>query len=166
MLQPAPVQTVYTRYIGVAQNGILASEVNFVADTRTVETAAGIGFGLAVSQGVNDRGCIIGGSAFVGITRADPTLARADLSVPGSSNTLPLDAYPQYDLAGILAAGDIWVNCYASVTPATTVTFSATTGQLGIAGTTITHARWMTTAVGSAGTPVLAVLRVGDPSFK
>src|SRR6516162_2470042 len=166
MLQPAPIQTVYTRYIGVGQNGMLADETVWAADTRTVETAAGIGFGLAVSQGTNDKGCIIGGSAFVGITRADPTLARADLSVPGSSSTLPLDSYPQYDLAGILAAGDIWVNCYAAVTPATTVTFSATTGQLGVAGTTITHARWMTSASGSAGTPVLAVLRLGDISSR
>ena len=166
MLQPAPLQTVYTRYLGVGQNGMLADETVWAADTRTVETAAGIGFGLAVSQGTNDKGCIIGGAAFVGVTRADPTLARADLSVPGTSTVVGLDLYAQNELAGVLTMGDIWVNCYASVTPATTVVFSATTGQLGVAGTTITHARWMTTAAGSAGTPVLAVLRLGDISSR
>ena len=75
MLQPAPVQTTYIRYLFPAQNGMLASEHNFAADTRIVETAAGIGFGLAVSQGVNDDGCIIGGSAYVGVTRAKRLLA-------------------------------------------------------------------------------------------
>jgi hypothetical protein len=163
MLQPAPVQPTYTRYITPAQNGILASAVPWAADTRIVETAAGIGFGLAVSQGVADDGCIIGGAAFVGITRADPTLPRADLS-PATSPAI--DAYSRYDNAGILTMGDIWVNCYASVTPATAVVFEVATGKLGIAGTSITHARWMTTAVGSAGTPVLAVLRLGDMSSK
>jgi hypothetical protein len=141
------------------QNGMLASEVNFVADTRIVETAAGIGFGLAVSQGVNDKGCIIGGANFVGITRADPTL-------PQAAGLTVIDTYAQNDNAGILKEGDIWVNCYASVNPTTAVTFSATTGQLGLAGTTITNARWMTTAVGSSGTPALAVLRVSNIAGK
>jgi hypothetical protein len=160
MLQPAPVQTVYTRYMTPGQNGMLADETNFVSDTKIVETAAGIGFGLGVSQGTNDRGCIIGGAAFVGVTWADKTLLRTDVI------TDPIDTYLQYDNAGVLSAGDIWVNVYASVTPATTVTFSATTGQIGLAGTTITHARYMTSAAGSAGTPVLAVLRLGDPSSR
>jgi hypothetical protein len=159
MLQPAPVQTTYTRYIGPAQVGMLASEVNWAADTRIIETVAGIGFGLAVSQGVADDGCIIGGAAFVGLTMRDVTLPR--------SETLTLDAYARYDNAAILTMGDLWVLCYASVTPATaSVVFEAATGKLGIAGTTIAHARWMSTAVGSAGTPVLAVLRLGDISSR
>ena len=164
MLIPAPVQTTYTRYIGPGQNGMLADEINFTADTRFVETAAGIGFGLAVSQGTNPDGCVIGGSSPVGITRADPTLARADVY---PATALGIDIYFQNELAGILVMGDIWVNCYASVTPATaTVVFEASTGKLGIAGTTLPNARWMTTAAGSAGTPVLAVLRVANIAMK
>lgn len=158
MLQPAPVQSTYIRYLLPAQNGMLASAVNWAADTKTVETAAGIGFGLAVSQGVADQGVIIGGAAFVGVTMHDITLPR--------SETLTIDTYARYDNAAILTMGDLWVNCYASVTPATSVVFEAATGKLGIAGTSITHARWMTTAVGSAGTPVLAVLRLGDISSR
>jgi hypothetical protein len=137
---------------------MLASAINWVADSRIVETAAGIGFGLAVSQGVNDAGCIIGGSAFCGVTRADQTLPQAA--------TTTVDTYAQYDNAGILVSGDIWVNCYASVTPATAVVFEAATGKFGIAGTSVPDARWQTTAVGSAGTPVLAVLRLGSPTGK
>jgi hypothetical protein len=159
MLQPAPVQSTYTRYYFPAQNGMLASSINWAADTRIVATAAGIGFGLAVSQDpANDQGCVIGGSAFVGVTRADQTLPQAA--------TTTLDTYAQYDNAGILVSGDIWVNCYASVTPATAVVFEAATGKFGIAGTSVPDARWMTTAVGSAGTPVLAVLRLGSPTGK
>jgi hypothetical protein len=159
MLQPAPVQSTYIRYLLPAQNGMLASSVNWAADTKQVETAAGIGFGLAVSQGVADQGVIIGGAAFVGITRADITL-------PQASGITIIDTYLQYDNAGVFTMGDIWVNCYAAVTPATTVVFEAATGKPGIAGTTITHARWMTSANGSAGTPALAVLRLGDISSR
>jgi hypothetical protein len=143
---------------------MLASAINWSADTRIIETAAGIGFGLAVSQGTNDDGCVIGGSAPVGVTRADPTLARADLAPATSPG---IDIYRQYDNAGVLTMGDIWVFAYASISPATaTVVFEAATGKFGIAGTTYPNARWMTTAVGSAGTPVLAVLRVANIATK
>jgi hypothetical protein len=157
MLQPAPVQTTYTRYLKPGQNGMLADEINYAADTRIVETAAGIGFGLAVSQGVADDGCIIGGSVFVGITRADITLARADVTP-----ALTVDVYPQYDNAGILVMGDIWVFCYGNVAAGAAVTYDTTTGKLGAAGTTIEDARWMMAAAGSAGTPILAVVRIGN----
>ena len=151
MLQPAPVQTVYTRYQPNAQNGMLADETNWVGDTRTVETVGGLGFGLAVSQGTNDRGCIIGGAAFVGITRADQTLPR--------SETLSLDSYAQYDNAGILAMGDIWVFPDNAVVAGEAVYYSATTGKLGHSGgTLIEDARWMT----SAAAGVLAVVRIGN----
>src|SRR5262252_7552287 len=164
MLIPAPVQTTYTRYQPVAQAGMLADEVNWAADTRIVETTAGIGFGLAVSQGTNDDGCIIGGSAPVGVTRADTTLARADLAPATSPG---IDIYAKGDNAGVLTMGDIWVLAYASVSPATaSVVFEAATGKFGIAGTTYPNARWMTTAAGTASVPVLAVLRIANIATK
>ena len=159
MLQPAPLQSVYNRYQPNAQVGMLADMVAFAGDSRIIETAAGIGFGLAVSQGVNDDGCIIGGSAPVGVTCADATL-------PQAAGITTVDKYSQYDNAGILVMGDIWVYAYASVTPATAVVFEAATGKFGIAGTTYPNARWMMTVVGSAGTPVLAVLRLANISSK
>lgn len=159
MLQPAPIQSTYIRYILPAQNGMLASEINWSADTRIVETAAGIGFGLAVSQGTNPDGIVIGGANFVGVTRADPTIARADLY---PATAMGIDIYPQYDNAGVLVMGDIWVNCYANVAADAAVTFEAATGKFGIAGTSISTAKWMTAAAGSATVPVLAVLRLGN----
>jgi hypothetical protein len=159
MLTPAPVQPTYTRYQPPLQNGMIASETPWAADTRIVETAAGIGFGLAVSQGVNDRGCIIGGAAFVGITRADQTL-------PQASGLTTVDTYLQNDNAGVFTMGDIAVFCYAAVVAGAVVTFDPATGKLGPAGTTITHARWMNSVSGSAGVPVLNVVRLGDMSSK
>jgi hypothetical protein len=157
MLTPAPVQTTYTRYQLPAQNGMLASMVNWAADTRIVETAGGIGFGLAVSQGaLSDKGCIIGGTAFVGITRADPTIARADL-YPAPS--MGIDIYPQYDNAGVLTMGDLWVFTDNAVIPGEAVYYSSTTGRLGHSGgTVIEDARWMTTAAAGG----LAVVRLGN----
>ena len=148
MLRPAPIQTTYTRYLKPGFPGMLADEVNFAADTRTVETAAGIGFGLAVSQGTNQAGCILGGSAFVGITRADPTLVHAE----GGT----VDKYVQYDSAAVLVIGDIWV--YApGADVGEAVNYNTTTGALTSgAGTALTNARWMT----SADADGLAVVRL------
>ncbi len=159
MLTPAPVQSHYNRYLTPAQVGMLASEINWSADTRIVETAAGIGFGLAVSQGVADRGCILGGSAFVGITRADPTIAVA--------SGLTVDKYPQYDNAGILVMGDIWVSPDNAVVAGEAVYYSTTTGVLGHSGGTIIEdARWMTTSTTFTTTAgvslILAVVRLGN----
>src|SRR5262252_3548638 len=135
MLQPSPVQTNYNRYLLPAQVGMLASEINFVADTRIVETAAGIGFGLAVSQGTAAAGCILGGTAFVGLTRVDITLPR--------SETLTLDKYARYDNAGILASGDLWVIPAGTVHAGDAVYYNTSTGQLGFSGgTVIEDARW------------------------
>lgn len=157
MLQPAPVQSTYTRYQPIAQNGMLASEINWSADTRIVETAAGIGFGLGVSQGVNPDGCVVGGANCVGITRADPTLLRTDV-VPA-----PVDTYLQNDNCGVLVTGDLWVIAYAAVTVGSAVTFEAATGKLGIAGTTVPNARWMTATTASGQ---LAVVRLGNPAMR
>lgn len=160
MLTPAPVQSNYIRYLVPAQNGMLASEINFTADTRVVETAAGIGFGLAVSQGTGDRGCVLGGTAFVGVTRADPTLAQA-------SSITVVDHYQQYDNAGILVTGDLWVVPQGAVTAGEAVYYNYTTGQLGLSGgTVIEDARWMTTSATFTTTAgasvVLAVVRIGN----
>lgn len=164
MLTPAPVQTTYTRYQLPAQNGMLASEINFSADTRTVEVLSGsdntIPFGRAVSQGTHDKGCILGGSAFVGISRADPTIARADLS---PAPALTIDAYPEGDNAGILVTGDIWVIVAGNVTAGQSIHYNTTDGKLSAAGgATIDSSRFMTSAV-SGG---LAVARLGNIAGK
>jgi hypothetical protein len=67
MLQSGgPVQSAYNRYMVMGQVGTPASETGWDVDTRIFEDASppvGLGFGLAVSQGVGDRGCVVGGRA-------------------------------------------------------------------------------------------------------
>lgn len=151
MLTPGPVQSTYIRYLLPAENGMLASSVNWAADTKICETVAGIGFGLAVSQGSADRGAILGGTAFVGITRKDITLPN--VSTPGP------DIYQRYDNMGVLTMGDLWVVAEGAVVAGEAVYYNTTTGALGHSGgTKIEDARWMTSAAGGA----LAVVRLGN----
>jgi hypothetical protein len=152
MLIPNPVQSTYQRFLTVAQLGMPATTTGWDVDTRIVETSAGISFGLAVSQGTGDNGCILGGTAFVGITKADPTLAQA-------SSITTVDKYLQYDNAAIFVRGDIWVIAEDTVTAGEAVYYSTTFGTLGHSGgTVIEDARWMTSATGGN----LAVVRLGN----
>ncbi|PWT71217.1 MAG: hypothetical protein C5B60_11175 [Chloroflexi bacterium] len=125
------VQTDYAPQIRAGVNGLIADEVDNSVQTYVVETAAGIGFGLAVSQGVNDIGCIVGGTLakFLGITRRDMTLALAPVD-PLSSTPLPLDTYGQRTNAGVMSRGHMWVVPGATVAAADPVYFVAATGQL------------------------------------
>lgn len=86
----------------------VAALAGMIADTgpaeivsRTVETSAGIGFGVPVKQGSGDHGVLADVSAatkIFGITvRSQATAAEA------------VDKYPRYDTAAILRKGCIWV---------------------------------------------------------
>lgn len=148
MLTPPPVQTTYTQYINVGQNGMIASATGWDIDTRIAEditsSANGIGFGLAVSQSLmTDRGACIGqlsGGVFVGITCADPTLPNV---VPGFT-----DLYNEGDNMAVLVRGDIWVIVGDNVAAGGDVYFNSVTGQLGASGISnavhVLGARWMT----------------------
>ncbi len=161
MLQPAPVQTTYTQYMTVAQNGMPASTSGWDIDTKICEDVGGlgIGFGLAVSQGSlhGDRSACLGtfsGGNFVGITVADPTLPNIRAGFT--------DKYQDTDNMSVLVRGDIWVIAHEAVSAGDAGYFNATTGLLGnsnlTTGTIIEDARWMTTAVAGS----LAVLRLGN----
>lgn len=144
----APVQTTYPAVMPVGLPGMPASMVNWDGDTRIVETAAGIGFGLAVSKGATDRGIVIGGaSKFAGITYRDITLFGPTV-----------DVYPQYTNAGIMVRGDIWVAVGAAVVAGTAANFVAATGVITSgAGTAIPNSIWMTSQATVGG---LAILRL------
>jgi hypothetical protein len=142
----AAVQTSYPVNIAAGQAGMPADMTNFKTDTKIIETVAGIGFGLVVSQGTAARGVTLGGAAPLGITVADITLA--------STNA---DKYPRYANAGVMVEGDIWVVTEDDIALGDVVEFNATTGQLGSdGGTRLVGARWMTAA--SAGG--LAIVRL------
>jgi hypothetical protein len=164
MLTPSPVQTTYTQYLTAAQNGMPATTSGWDIDTKICEDpagTAGIGFGLAVSQGTlhGDRSACLGGlsgKAFVGVTVADPTL-------PNLSSTFT-DKYQDTDNMGVMVRGDIWVVAHEAVNAGDAAYYNTTTGLLGnsnlTSGTAIDDARWMTTAVAGA----LAVLRLSSSS--
>ena len=152
MLTPDPVQTAFQRYINAGQVGMPATSTDWDVDTRICETSAGISFGLAVSQGTGDKGCIIGGAAFVGVTRADPTLAQA-------AGVTTVDKYALGDNVAVHVRGDIWVTAEDAVAAGDAVYYDTTTGTLGHSGgTVIEDARWMT----SADAGKIAVLRLGN----
>ena len=146
------VQSTYPEEIRSAVEGMVADAGLKTIVSRTVETAAGVGFGLAVVQGTADDGVIVPtatGGVFRGITVRDVTL-------PQSAG----DAYQQYDEAALMVSGVIWVTAQEAVSAGDPVSFEVTTGQL----TTIvdaTHdaipnATWET----SAGIGTLAKIRL------
>lgn len=144
------VQSTYANNIAKGLPGMPATETGWDIDTRNVETVAGIGFGLAVSQGAADRGVIIGGTTagFRGVTVRDVTLQSSQA-----------DKYLDGQEAGVMVRGDIWVTAVAAVVAGGAVIFDGATGAFGVAaGETITKARWMT----SAGAGGLAILRLNS----
>jgi hypothetical protein len=148
-----PVQSAYVRYAPVGMAGMIAAETPYDIDTKVFEEnaspVAGVGFGVAVFQGVADRGARIGGSGvFLGITCANPTQ-------PVHSFT---DKYSGGDSIPVLTKGDIWITAEAAVVAGEALYVNAATGALAHSGGTAVHnARWMTSALAGQ----LAVLRLG-----
>lgn len=156
MLTPSPVQSTYTRYLAPGQNGMRASERPYSVRTGISEEAsAGIGFGVAVSQGDSDKGVLLGAPSsrgFVGVTVADPTL-------PNLSSTFT-DKYAPGENVGVASKGDWWVVTADAVSPGDPVKFNTTTGALSTGtGTQIANARWGTAQATPGG---LAVVELGD----
>lgn len=137
----------------VAVAGMPADMSTWDADSKFVETAAGIGFARAVSQGTDPKGVILGGTAigYRGVTYRDITLRVTNG-----------DKYLQRDLAGVCIRGDIWVDVAAAVVVTNRVFFDTATGQLGTAtGIEIAEARWMTAQATPGG---LAIVRLNGLS--
>lgn len=150
----AVVQNTYVENIRPAVAGQVANMTNWDGDTRNVETAAGIGFGLAVGQGTAAKGAVLGAAAaagFVGISIRDITLDPRDA-----------DKYQQNSNIAVLTEGDIWVLTGGAVAVGADVTFAAATGVLSSVAAdasnfAIAGARWMTATSGAA----LAIVRLG-----
>lgn len=148
-------QTSYSENMAAAVPG-MPLNADFSADTRICETAAGIGFGLAVGQGSSDKGGKLGASdagEFVGVSIRDKTLNN-DLS----------DKYAQQENMGVMTRGDIAVVVGSDVAPGDVVTFDSETGvfsatEAGAGQVQVVGARWMT----SANNGGVAVLRL--PGF-
>ena len=165
MLQPAPVQQYYNRYLTSGQNGMPATSTGWDIDTRICEdySGNGIGFGLVGSQGLStDRAAVLGahgGTQALGITVSDITLPN--VVSPGP------DRYQNTDNMAVAVRGDFWVTAATNVTAGSPVYFDPSTGQLGDTGTLLEGAMWMTSATigqlafgAQTESPNLAVVRL------
>jgi hypothetical protein len=123
------VQSTYRPQIAAGTPGLIADEAGADVLTRQVETSGGIGFGLAVGQGTADKGCVLGGSVFLGITVRDITLDRLPID-PLADSGAAADTYAQRQNAGILTRGHIWVTAAADVAAGNALAYDATTGAL------------------------------------
>lgn len=142
------LQTRYSAYMQPALEGDIATTLNDDnCETRTCETSAGIAFARAVSEGSNARGCVLGGSNFIGISISDKTLVNAygDLYCPGNN-------------VAIFLKGDVWVRPVAAVTHGVIASYDAVTGQFNPAsgGIELYGSRYVT----SAGAGQVALLRL------
>ncbi len=143
-----PIQTTYGRTQAEGVPGGPASMSGWDADSRIVETDAGIGFGLAVSRGTAQNQIVLGGADFIGVTYRDVT-----------KSVLAGDKYVDKSIAGVCVRGDIFVTVTAAVVAGDSVLYSPTTGLLGtVAGTRIPSARYIKGAAAGG----LALLRLGD----
>lgn len=150
MALAAVVQTVYSERMARGVPGLIADMTNYDTISRTVETAAGIGFGLAVCRGTNDKGIVLGGTlaAFQGALIRDPTLE------PGDE-----DAAQQYSVAGVMRKGTMWVTAGEAASAGDPVHFNGTTGAFLTAGEQgpIVGAEWIdSVAAGEVGRIYLA----------
>jgi len=150
------VQTTYSETIDGARAGAIADtqgHLNLIS--RTVETAAGIGFGLPVGQGSDDNGVVVSaaGVDYIGFTVRERSV-----------NPDNPDEFSQYDDARIMTHGVIWVTVTDAggvsagdpvwVTEATGALSNADVGSDG--GTNLAGCRWESSAANGA----LAKIRV------
>lgn len=127
------VQRVYRPQIAPAVAGMIADMAGSEVGTRQCETVAGIGFGLAVSQGSRDKGCVIGGSSFIGVSVRDITLNPVPLD-PLSDAAVSIDVYSQYANMAVLSRGHIWVLSHALVVAGDALYYDTTSGLFGGSG--------------------------------
>lgn len=150
------VQSTYNDTMDAARAGMRANMEPVDLISRTVETAAGVGFGKVVQQGTADKGCksdLTGMTAqtYVGITMRERGVR------PETPNT-----FAQYESALIMRKGVIWVEVAVAVTPADIVTVTLASGVIGKTAVgagvvAIPNARWESSTSGAG----LAMLRLG-----
>jgi hypothetical protein len=147
-------QTSYDIKQPEAYAGLIYAQSPHDIISRTVETAAGIDFAVAVSRGTDkDKQCALGGNDFIGIT-------VRSLDREGAINTGAIK-YSVKETAAIMRGGYIWATCPTGCVPGDLVKYDNATGVLdsGTAATDetqIVSATWDKTA--AAGQ--LSVIRI------
>lgn len=150
------VQTVYNETMAAARAGARANMEPVDLISRTVETAAGIGFGKVVQQGTADKGC---SSVLTGMTAQ--TYLGVTMRERGVRPETP-NAFAQYESALIMRKGVIWVEVAVAIATTDIVTVTLASGVIGKTAVgagivAIPNARWETSTTGAG----LAQLRLG-----
>ena len=130
--------TTYKQEMDAGVAGAIATTENKDIVSRNVETAAGIGFGLAVVQGVNDKGIRLattGDTKILGVTVLDRT--AVDL-INGK--------FQQCESARVMIKGTIWVQVTEAVKAGDDVAVDLATAKFNKAGVKIANARYETGA--------------------
>jgi hypothetical protein len=149
------VQTTYAATLAPAVAGAQATMIPATLISRNVETAAGLGFGVAVAQGATDKGIVaFGGAAnkYVGITLLDRS-ARGTTANP--------DFFAQRESARVMTKGDIWVQASVQVAAGDPVYLVAATGlftNVSTSNVLVPNARFDTSTTAANQ---LAVVRLG-----
>lgn len=125
----AIAQSTYSENPAIGLPGAIANEETFNSISRTVETAAGLGFGQPAARSADtsaagDHLCrlMVSGAAFLGI-------AILNRAVPANAATP--DQYPQYMAAALLTQGSIFVTAGATVAAGDDVYWDSATGLYG-----------------------------------
>ncbi|MCW7544898.1 DUF2190 domain-containing protein [Aurantimonas litoralis] len=150
------VQSTYNETMDAARAGMRANMEPVDLISRTVETAAGVGFGKVVQQGTADKGCKSDLSGMTAQTYVGITMRERGVR-PETPN-----AFAQYESALIMRKGVIWVEVAVAVTPADIVTVTLASGVIGKTAVgagvvAIPNARWESSTSGAG----LAMLRLG-----
>lgn len=134
------LQTSYSSTIAKGFAGMIANGETSNRISRTVEDAAGIGFGKPVYRGSGDHGCTatVGTLAsFLGWTVA--TTAQAPVAGQDA------DEYQQYDTATVLTSGAIYVAVKGAVTDGAPLTVGTGGGAADLVGATAADATHIAT---------------------
>lgn len=112
------IQSTYASDYPKAYAGMLANGEDGNVISRTVEDAAGIGFGKAVYRGAGDHGC----TATVGTLASFLGWTVADVGVVPATIGGDVDEYSQYATAGISTSKPIYVQVTGAVTAGAAIT--------------------------------------------
>ena len=131
------VQTSYTERHAIAQLGMIADTRFKSVRSLTYTGSETLGFGVALTRGVDDKSADFGGEVFAGIV----------VSTQVQDAALATDGYASGETVGLLDIGSIWVAPVANVLAGDPVTFDPATGALSnTGGATIPGAEFETNA--------------------
>jgi hypothetical protein len=139
------VQTTYSALPRLGFPGMIADMMPQHIETRFVETAAGIAFGVVAVKGTAEKQIDVGptATAYVGVVCYDPTVATL-------APTATPDRAAQNDLVAVIFAGTVWVKVTVAVTLEAAAGYDPTNGNLVLAATggatAIPNGRYITAA--------------------